>query len=86
MSPQMLKVGDVVRFAEGYSHPISNFEIDLSGMSGIVVQAGSKYVAVCLSSIKHLDTLEEWGNCVEWTDDDGWLSTGKLLDYLQIEG
>jgi hypothetical protein len=72
-------VGDRVRFLPGAMHSISNFELDISGMSGTVTHLDPGHeVWIELDSLKYADELREWDNALHFDLDTG--------DFPQIEG
>lgn len=71
--------GTRVRYRKGTSRPISNFEIDLSGLTG-TVEVTDGMVLVRLD--EKLEVLEEWDNCVQYVID--WDEVPELLATVEV--
>jgi len=61
-----IAIGTKVQFKPNTHTAISNFEIDISNLTGIVTESSPDFLAIQLDSDRYKEELFEWQNSVEF--------------------
>lgn len=64
----MIKVGQRVKFKLDTAIPIFNYELEIGGQTGTVIEVDDTGAAIKLDFLYH--SLEEWDNCVQYLPED----------------